>query len=128
MLKNILAIAAFSLLFVTNAIAGPFDDALHANYERNYAKAYAILVSCVERDEGGCQWLLGAYYETGVHVSADIVLAYKWYALAPNARRNAMSISAEARDRIAKLMTPAELQRARELIRQWQAEKRPKKR
>lgn len=125
MLKRIPAIAAVSIMLVCAAVAGPADDALQANLEGKYAKAYRILSSCAERDDGSCQWLLGTYYENGRHVSRDLVVAYKWYVLAPGARKNPTSISASARDRIAKLMAPAEIDRARQLIRDWQKMKRP---
>ena len=70
----------------------------------------------------GAQFNLGATYYNGEGVPQDYVEAHKWRNLAASrASAEDRETFAEARDAVAKLMTPAQIAEAQKLAREWQA-------
>ena len=75
-----------------------------------------------EQDIPVAQFSLGLMYTNGQGVAQDFVEAHKWVNLA--ASRIYVSFQkryAEARDALAKQMTPAQLAEAQQLAREWHA-------
>ena len=64
---------------------------------------------------------LGRLYEFGHGVRQDIILAYKWYLLGA---AHGDSLGAELGDALAKRMTPAQLFRAQQRVREWKPAKK----
>jgi hypothetical protein len=62
------------------------------------------------------QYALGTVYAQGRGVPRDYVAAYMWYALAT---ASGFDLAAADRDRTAALLTPAQLAKAKKLVRQW---------
>lgn len=87
------------------------DEALAAALFRSAA---------VQRDADG-QYQLGLLYIRGAGVEKNDIEAYKWLTLAhEHGRGDALAV----RDAIAGRMTPAQLQEARGLVRNWRPEPR----
>ena len=59
---------------------------------------------------------LGLMYEHGKGVPQDFILAYKWFSLGA-ARGD--KLGAELRDALGKRMTPAQIFRAQQRVREW---------
>ncbi len=124
-----------------NATCGTKDAALARKWHR----------SAAEHGDAYAQMTLGSNYRIGAEgLAKDYVLAYKWYALAASAakpRSKATSGDALAqllpltgtasfgdtaadlqaavqRDRMAKKMTPAQIKKAKEMVRNWKPKTR----
>jgi hypothetical protein len=70
----------------------------------------------------GAQFHLGATYYNGEGVPQDYVEAHKWRNLAASrASAEDRETFAEARDAVAKLMTPAQIAEAQKLASEWHA-------
>jgi TPR repeat protein len=70
----------------------------------------------------GAQFNLGATYYNGEGVPQDYVEAHKWRNLAASrASAEDRETFAEARDAVAKLMTPAQIAEAQKLASEWHA-------
>ena len=103
------------------ALAGPLEDGLAAYEERDYTKAVKSFRLVAEKGNALAQFLLGDMYFYGLGVRKDNVLAYMWYNLAV-AGASVPDISekiAEARENLAKRMTPAQIAEAQRLSREW---------
>jgi uncharacterized protein len=83
------------------------DDAAAVNWYRKSA----------EQGYVGAQVQLGVKYLVGRGVPQDYVLAHMWFNLAAAAGENG---AAEARDRVAKHMTPAQIAEAQKLAGEWE--------
>ena len=87
------------------------------------AQAVAHYRKAADQGMTNAQWILGMMYEDGQGVPQDYVAAHKWYNL--EASRGTASDEwrtyIEARDRVARKMTPAQLAEAQQLAREWQA-------
>ena len=84
--------------------------------EINYAEALKLYQQAAAQGYGDSQYNLGVMYEKGQGVPKDAARAYFWWLLAsarevPDAARN--------RDRIEKLLTPAQRTEAQTAARQW---------
>ncbi len=131
------AAAMYSLSdFYKNGTCGTKDAALARKWHR----------SAAEHGDAYAQMTLGSIYRIGAEgLAKDYVLAYQWYALAASAAKprskatsgdalaqllaltgsanfgdTAADLQAAAqRDRMAKKMTPAQIKKAKELVRDW---------
>ena len=75
-----------------------------------------------EQGDATAQYSLGALYANGEGVTQDYVEAHKWDNLAASrATGNDREQYTEARDVLARQMTPAQLAEAQKLAREWQA-------
>ena len=122
--------------FYKNGTCGTKDTALARKWHR----------SAAEHGDAYAQMTLGSNYRIAAEgLAADTVLAYKWYALAAAAAKprskagpgdpfaqllrltgsasfgdTAADLQAAAqRDRLAKKMTPAQIEKAKEMVRNW---------
>lgn len=110
----ILAVFAFILSFA--AMAGPLEDADSAIRKRDYAAAARIVRPLANRGDANAQYMLGMFYDNGLGVRQDRVMAYMWLSLAASqGRENAATI----RDLAARLMTPAQIEEGKRLAEQW---------
>ncbi len=98
---------------------------------QDYAEAVKWYRKAAEQGHVGGQWWLGFMYEKGLGVTQDYVQAHMWYNLvASSPPREDDDRAITSRDnaytglnRVAHLMTPAQIAEAQKLAREW----RPKK-
>jgi TPR repeat protein len=69
-----------------------------------------------EQGDGLCRFRLALMYEEGVGVPQDYALAHMWLNLAAASE---WRLAAQARDRVARRMTPAQIAEAQKLAREW---------
>ncbi len=136
------AAAMFSLSdLYKNGTCSTKDAALARNWHR----------SAAEHGDSYAQMILGSNYRIGAEgLAKDYVLAYKWYALAASAAKPRSKATpgdalaqllrltgsanfgdtaadlqaAVARDHMAKKMTPAQIKKAKEMVREWKPKTR----
>ncbi len=90
---------------------------------QDYTEAAKWYRKAAEQGQAPAQFALGLLYRWGRGVPQDDVLAHMWYSLAIASKFDG---AAEARDTVAKRMTPAQLVKAEKLALEWRA-KHPKK-
>jgi len=84
------------------------------------AKARASYLKAAEQGFAKAQWVLGAMYASGIGGPKDYVQACKWSALSAQQRmKHDLKQAVEARDKVAKKMTPAQLAEAKRLVAEW---------
>ncbi|MGC1843243.1 MAG: hypothetical protein WA730_12720 [Pseudolabrys sp.] len=112
------AIAAVLLLlsFAEPAAAGPLEDADAALKRRDYATALRFIRPLAEQGDASAQYNLGVLYDNGLGVPQDKVRAYMWFTLSAAQGRDG---AAAFRDLIARRMTPAQIEEAQKLTREW---------
>ncbi len=82
----------------------------------DYATALHEWRPLADRGVAEAQYNLGVLYGNGYGVPQDFVQAYKWYKLAATYGEKR---GAEARDALAKQMTPAQIAEGQQLAREW---------
>ncbi len=82
----------------------------------DYATALHEWQPLADRGIAEAQFNVGVLYHKGRGVPQDFVQAYKWYNLAATYGEKR---GAEARDALAKQMTPAQIAEAQKLAREW---------
>jgi hypothetical protein len=97
-------------------------------YGQGVPQDYAMARGWYEKAAAqGNKWAqndLGAMYDNGHGVPQDYVRAYMWYSLAvEHSMGNPQKFSVNNRDRVARLMTPAQISEAQRLAQQCQAQK-----
>ena len=97
-----------------------WDKAVAAYIRGDYAEAMNWCRKAAEQGQAGAQYNLGDMYHQGQGVPQDFVWAHMWLNLASV---HEDKVSGKQRDKVAKLMTPAEIRKAQRLAREW----RPKK-
>ncbi len=88
---------------------------------QDYAKAMKWYRKAAEQGHADAQCNLGAMYAEGLGVPQGDAQAHMWYDLAasrfpPGEDRD---LAVEARDDVAKMMTPAQISEAQKLAREW---------
>ncbi len=95
------------------------------------AKAAEWYDKAAEQGYAEAQFNLGFMYDDGLGVPQDYALAHMWYNLAASkwSLSKGRDLTAKARDRVAKKMTPEQIAEAQRVAREWMAafEKRKKK-
>jgi TPR repeat protein len=93
-------------------------------YEQEFAEALKGYQSYAEQGDPAAQFSLGVIYTGGAArgVSKDLVLAHMWFDLAAERGDNA---AAEARDDVAKQMTPDQIAKAQRMSREWKPTTQP---
>jgi uncharacterized protein len=81
------------------------------------AKAMHWWQKAADKGDTGAQNSLGIMHEKGISVPVNLVLAYKWYSLAATGDPNYKLVTKSELDRIALLMTPAQIAKAQNLAR-----------
>jgi TPR repeat protein len=69
-----------------------------------------------EQGDANAQYNLGTFYDNGLGVPLDKVRAYMWFSLSAAQGRDG---AAAFRDLIARRMTPAQIEEAQKLAREW---------
>jgi len=83
---------------------------------QDYQKALDWFRQAATRDHAMAFTNLGLMYEHGKGVPQDFILSYKWFSLGA-ARGD--KLGAELRDALGKRMTPAQIFRAQQRVREW---------
>ncbi len=89
---------------------------------QDYAEAAEWYRRAAEQGEVHAQYNLGIYYATGKAGPVDNVSAYMWLSLASAhapARDRGNRLTIEARDQVAKMMTPDQIAEAQRRAREW---------
>ncbi len=89
---------------------------------RDFAAAAKLFRLAAEQGRAVAQNELGDMYSSGRGVPQDYVAAYMWLSLAAAQDDHAAALR---RDRIAKLMTPAQIEQAQKLAREWKPKSGP---
>jgi TPR repeat protein len=103
-------------LHVVSAAAGPLENAEAAIKRRDYTTAVRIIRPLAESGDATAQYNLGIFYDNGLGVPQDKISAYMWLSLAAAQGREG---AAAIRDLIARRMTPAQIEEAQKLAREW---------
>jgi TPR repeat protein len=115
-LKHTLAAIILGLSFAAPMAAGPLEDADAALKRRDYATALRFIRPLAEQGDASAQYNLGVLYDNGLGVPQDKVRAYMWFTLSAAQGRDG---AAAFRDLIARRMTPAQIEEAQKLTREW---------
>lgn len=92
------------------------EAATAAYLHADYPTALRLWTPLARLGIADAQHALGTLYALGQGVPRDYVTAYLWFALAANA---GYDLAAGDRDRTAALLTPAQLEKAKKLVKQW---------
>ena len=115
-LTHAIAAVLLVLTFAEPAAAGPLEDADAALKRRDYATALRFICPLAEQGDASAQYNLGVLYDNGLGVPQDKVRAYMWFTLSASQGRDG---AAAFRDLIARRMTPAQIEEAQKLTREW---------
>jgi TPR repeat protein len=115
-LTHAIAAVLLVLTFAEPAAAGPLEDADAALKRRDYATALRFIRPLAEQGDASAQYNLGVLYDNGLGVPQDKVRAYMWFTLSAAQGRDG---AAAFRDLIARRMTPAQIEEAQKLTREW---------
>ncbi|MGA7103611.1 MAG: hypothetical protein WA699_00165 [Pseudolabrys sp.] len=115
-LTHAIAAVLLVLSFAEPAAAGPLEDADAALKRRDYATALRFIRPLAEQGDASAQYNLGVLYDNGLGVPQDKVRAYMWFTLSAAQGRDG---AAAFRDLIARRMTPAQIEEAQKLTREW---------
>jgi TPR repeat protein len=115
-LTHAIAAVLLVLSFAEPAAAGPLEDADAALKRRDYATAMRFIRPLGEQGDASAQYNLGVLYDNGLGVPQDKVRAYMWFTLSAAQGRDG---AAAFRDLIARRMTPAQIEEAQKLTREW---------
>jgi len=105
------------------AHAADFDAGVKAYELGDYATALRIMQELADQGDAEAQYNLGLMYENGQGVTQDYVQAQMWFTLAA---ARGQKFARKSRDRLAKQMTPAQIDEAQKLAREWKPQKGPK--
>ena len=86
---------------------------------QNADKGLKLLQQAADKRDSEAHLNLGLLYEEGQAVEQNLVLAHMWFTLAV---RHAHHKAVDARNKVAKKMTPEQLAKAEKLYRQWMGE------
>ena len=120
MSKHAVTAIILALSVTAPAAAGPLDDADAAIKRRDYATAVRLIRPLAEQGDASAQYNLGVFYDNGLGVPQDKVRAYLWLNLSAAQGREG---AAAFRDLIARRMTPAQIEEAQMLTREWKPNK-----
>jgi TPR repeat protein len=115
-LTHAIAAVLLVLSFAEPAAAGPLEDADAALKRRDYATSLRFIRPLAEQGDASAQYNLGVLYDNGLGVPQDKVRAYMWFTLSAAQGRDG---AAAFRDLIARRMTPAQIEEAQKLTREW---------
>lgn len=103
------------------ALGGPllagYDDGMNAYWRGDYATALREFRPLAGQSDASSQFMLGQLYAAGNGVLQDFVQAHLWYNLAAAGGNGR---AAEARDELARRMTPTQVAEAQRQARAWQ--------
>jgi TPR repeat protein len=119
-LKQVAAVFVLILSFAAPVAAGVIEDADAAIKRRDYATAVRLISPLAEQGDANAQYNLGIFYYYGLGVPQDRVRAHMWLDLAAMQGRES---AATFRDRVARIMNPAQIAEAQKLARDWKPTK-----
>ena len=114
-MKRIALVAVLMFGLTTSARAG-FDEGLAAFERGDYATALEEWLPLAEGGNANAQYHLGFMYAVGQGVPKDNIEAHMWLSLAA-AKEDA--VARMTRDKLAGLMTPADISESQRLAREW---------
>ena len=82
----------------------------------DYASAVMWFRRAADQGLKTAQWDLGLMYENGFGVQRDYVQAHMWYNLSAT---QGWAVAADARNKLERAMTPAQIAEAQGLAREW---------
>ena len=110
-------VLGFSTTVAATAQADPYEDGFFAyHFSRDYATALRLWLPLAEQGDAGVQVNVGGMYDKGQGVTQDNIAAHMWFNLAT---APGDEISRQERDRVAKMMTSAQIAEAQRLAREW---------
>jgi uncharacterized protein len=80
--KHVLAAIVLVLSFAAPGITGPYEDALDAFVDRDYASALKLFRRAADQGNANGFFMLGVMYATGQGTPQNYFEAAKWYGLA----------------------------------------------
>jgi len=94
---------------------------------QNYAEAEKWYRKAADQGDADALGVLGLAYYLGKWVPKDLVQSYFWFSLAASrASGDERRRASDAKDQVAKELTPEELKEARRMVREWE-KSHPKK-
>jgi len=94
--------------------------------EQDYEEAVKWYRSAAEQGFAGAQFNLGVMYAHGKGVPQNYVQAHMWFNLAgADGDADTAKIAVKNRDELARKMTPAQVEEAQQLAREWKPKARP---
>ena len=83
---------------------------------QDFAKAVSLFNDAAETNKPYPQYRLGNLYEAGEGVAQDLAVAYMWYDLSATL---GYATGARKRDQLSKSMTPADIEKAKNMAKDW---------
>jgi TPR repeat protein len=83
---------------------------------QSYDKAISLFSDAAEGNKPYPQYRLGTFYEAGTGVAIDLTAAYMWYDLSAIL---GYSSGAKKRDLLSSKMTPASIEKAKNMAKEW---------
>ena len=114
-MKHIAILLAFLMTLSAPVAAQDFQKGLAAAQTGDYATALQEWTPLAEAGDPDAQSNLGVMYKQGKGVLQDNVMAHMWYNIA---NANGTELGGKARERIAKKMTPAAIEKAQAMARE----------
>ena len=105
-----------SIICLTTPAWADFQAGMDAYNRKDYVTALKEFRPLAEQGEADGQYGLGVLYHYGHGVPQDFVQSHKWYNLAA---ATGYKDAATARDALAEQMTPAQIDEAQQLAREW---------
>jgi hypothetical protein len=105
-------------------LAGGWRSQIAAAQPSNQTDAQFVepFRAAAARGDAAAMFTLGVMYRDGQRVLQDDVEAYRWMSLATAGLTGEnQTTTAEARDRVAKLMTPVQIAEAQKLAGEWRS-------
>jgi len=78
-LRQMLAFVGAMFVYSSVVTAAPYDDGMNAYREKNYVKAFPLLLGEAEAGNSKAQYAVGRMYEAGFGTQQDYANAAKWY-------------------------------------------------
>lgn len=109
----------FALILMISPLGAmaDFSSAMDAYERKDYRAAHGELTTLANHNDVDAQYMLGYMYALGEGVLQDYVEAHKWLNLAASQGKEG---AREAREEVARRMTPTQVARAQALARDWQ--------
>lgn len=78
-MRRLLAFVGALLVYSSVVTAAPYDDGMNAYREKDYVKAFPLLLGEAEAGNAKAQYAVGRMYEAGFGAQQDYAKAANWY-------------------------------------------------
>jgi len=112
----LVAALAAGVILVAGPAGASFEAGLRAYEAKDYRKAFQVWQEAARGGNAKAQHRLGQLYEAGLGVPQNFVEAHRWYNLAA---ADGETGALQARDALAKKMTPEQIAAAQRLAADW---------